>query len=90
MIRTIIQEISQEFIREASNSPALLEDMASMEKYLAESYGERIFIELLQNADDAQSRHIHLVQQREHLFFANDGRPFNREDIIGISRSGAM
>lgn len=88
MIKTIIQDISQEFIREASNSPTLMEDMASMEKYLAESYGERIFIELLQNADDAQSRHIHLVQQREHLFFANDGRPFNREDIIGISRSG--
>lgn len=89
MIRTIIQDISQEFIKEASNSPTLMEDMASMEKYLAESYGERIFIELLQNADDAESCRIHLVQQGKHLYFANDGRPFNREDITGISRSGA-
>ena len=89
MIRTIINGISQEFIREALNSPTLIEDMASMEKYMAESYGERILIELLQNADDAQSSSIQLVQQGEHLYFANDGRPFNREDIIGISRSGA-
>lgn len=38
-----------------------MEDMAAMEKYMAESYGERIFIELLQNADDANSTKIKVL-----------------------------
>lgn len=82
-------QISNEFINEASSSPRLLEDMASMEKYMAESYGGRIFIELLQNADDANSSKIKLCDYDGHLIFANNGRPFNKNDVIAISRSGA-
>lgn len=63
--------------------------MASMEKYMAESYGGRIFIELLQNADDANSTKIRLCDYEGHLIFANNGRPFSETDVIAISRSGA-
>lgn len=89
MLLSIIEETSRQFIQEAIASPTLMEDVAAMEKYMAESYGERILIELLQNADDAGSSRIALIQDGSHLYFANDGRPFSREDITGISRSGA-
>ncbi|MFF2450759.1 DUF3883 domain-containing protein [Neobacillus sp. NPDC058068] len=85
----MIEEISHSFLEEAKSSPQLLADMAAMEKYMAESYGERIFIELLQNADDAESKCITLYSKNGHIFFANDGKPFNQHDIESISRSGA-
>lgn len=89
MLKNIIEKVNKEFVREAKSSPGLMEDMAAMEKYMAESYGERIFIELLQNADDANSTKIKVLYRNNHLFFANDGRPFNENDIISISRSGS-
>ncbi|WP_260985207.1 hypothetical protein [Bacillus pumilus] len=33
----------------------LFTDMAAMETYMTESYGERVFVEMLQNADDAKA-----------------------------------
>ena len=39
MLQNSIEEISKEFLMKAKNSPRLMEDMASMEKYMAESYG---------------------------------------------------
>ncbi|TYQ14664.1 UNVERIFIED_CONTAM: uncharacterized protein DUF3883 [Acetivibrio alkalicellulosi] len=89
MFKDLINSISNEFISEAISSPRLMEDMSAMEKYMAESYGSRIFIELLQNADDAFSKRIKMVSCGNHLLFANDGRVFNDTDIIAISRSGA-
>jgi len=89
LLKDYIQQLSNEFINEAVSSPRLLEDMASMEKYMAESYGGRVFIELLQNADDANSSKIRLSDFDGHLIFANNGRPFNDSDVIAISRSGA-
>jgi hypothetical protein len=53
MLNNIVAQISGEFLCEAKNSPRLLEDMAAMEKFMAESYDGRVFIELMQNADDA-------------------------------------
>lgn len=88
-MREIIKQISNLFLAEAKSSPQLLADMAAMEKYMAESYGERIFIELLQNADDAKSKRITLYCKNGHVFVANDGKSFNEEDIESISRSGA-
>jgi hypothetical protein len=88
-MKKVIEKISHRFIEEAKSSPQLLEDMAAMEKYMAESYGERIFIELLQNADDAKSSRITIYDKNGHVFFANDGKPFNQQDIESISRSGA-
>ncbi|PEO46724.1 hypothetical protein CN563_13200 [Bacillus sp. AFS026049] len=88
-MKQVIENISHRFLEEAKSSPQLLEDMAAMEKYMAESYGERIFIELLQNADDAESKRITIYEKNGHIFFANDGHPFNQHDIESISRSGA-
>lgn len=89
MLKNIIEKISTEFVVEAKSSPRLMEDMASMEKYMAESYGGRTFIELLQNADDALSKKIKIVCVGNALLFANDGRAFTEDDVIAISRSGA-
>lgn len=84
-----INHISNEFIEEAKNSPNLLLDMASMEKYLAESYSNRIFIEMLQNADDAKSKKFSIIKKGTTLQFMNDGRAFNEKDVRSICRSGA-
>ncbi len=88
-MKTLIRKISDSFLEEAKNSPQLLEDMAAMEKYLSESYSNRIFVELLQNADDCGSTKIVFSRDSKDLIFANNGRPFNERDIIAICRSGA-
>lgn len=51
----IIDSLRTEFIQEATNAPKLFKDLAKVEHYIAESYKTRSFIELIQNADDAQS-----------------------------------
>jgi len=89
LLHNFINQVNNDFLFEATNSPRLLEDLASMEKYMAESYGGRIFIELLQNADDANATKIKLCDYGNHLIFANNGRPFNEADVIAICRSGA-
>lgn len=89
MIDAIVTQLSKDYIAEANNSPRLLEDMAAMEKYMAESYSGRIFIELLQNADDCGSTHVLVQEYCDHIIFANNGRPFDDSDIVSISRSGA-
>ena len=47
--------IYSKLLEEAKRSPLLLSDLAGLEEYIAESYNNRSFIELLQNADDAGS-----------------------------------
>ena len=89
MLRKIVDKISNEFIAEAVASPNLLADMAAMEKYMAESYSGRVFVELLQNADDCYSTKICVKEVSGNIFFANNGRPFNESDVVAISRSGA-
>lgn len=87
MLRDTINKINREYIAEAKNSPTLIEDMAAMEKYMAESYSGRIFVELLQNADDCGSSRIILQEYNGSIIFANNGRPFDDNDIVSISRS---
>lgn len=89
MLKNIIKKISNDFIAEAIASPNLLADMAAMEKYMAESYSGRVFVELLQNADDCKSTKIYIKEFNGHILFANNGRPFNENDVISISRSGS-
>ena len=89
MFKQSLQQISEEFLLEARNSPRLLKDMAAMESYLAESYGDRILIELLQNADDAKSDKAMLRVHDNYVIFANNGRPFTDEDLMAICRSGS-
>lgn len=89
MLRTTVEKISKDFIAEAVASPNLLADMAAMEKYMAESYSGRVFVELLQNADDCKSTKIYVKEVAGNILFANNGRPFDENDVIAISRSGS-
>ena len=43
----------------------------------------------MQNADDAQSNRVKVFLVGDTLVVANDGRPFNENDIMAICRSGA-
>lgn len=88
-MKEIIKDISNSFINEALASPRMLEDLAAMEKYMSESYDGRTFVELLQNADDAQSSRVKVFLADDALIVANDGRPFNAKDVMAICRSGA-
>lgn len=89
MLRDSISIINKSFINEAKNSPNLLSDIAMMEKYMAESYSERIFIELLQNSDDAMATTMKLFVTGKNIFVANNGRVFSDNDINSMCRSGA-
>lgn len=84
-----IERVSSEFLREARQSPVLLADMAAMEKYLTESYDQRMMVELLQNADDCGSTRVAITQDGNDLYFANNGTPFDESDIRAICRSGS-
>ena len=88
-MKQYIKSISDEFIKEAKSSPRMLEDLAAMERYMSESYDGRTFVELLQNADDADSTRVKVFIVDNTLIVANDGRAFNENDIMSICRSGA-
>lgn len=89
MLQKTVEKISKDFISEAVASPNLLADMAAMEKYMAESYSGRVFVELLQNADDCKSTKIYVKEVAGNILFANNGRPFDENDVIAINRSGS-
>lgn len=84
-----VLNINEQFIKEAQDSPSLFSDMASMESYMAESYNERVFAELLQNADDSHSTKIYVEEHNNNLYVANNGRPFNNSDLMALCRSGS-
>lgn len=88
MLQSTIIKLSNTFLKEASHSPSLLADLAMMEKYMSESYSNRIIIELLQNADDAGATSVYISRVNDTIIFANNGRPFSERDVISISRSG--
>ena len=50
-----LSKLREALIAEAKSSPMLLSDLAGLEAYVSESYNSRSFIELLQNADDANA-----------------------------------
>lgn len=89
MLYTTLIQLNKDFIAEAKKSPTLLSDMAAMERYMSESYSERLLIELIQNADDAKSSKIILLKDGNNIVFANNGRDFTEDDILAICRSGA-
>lgn len=88
-MKQFIQSLTNEFLAEAKSSPMMFEDLAAMEHYMAESYDGRAFVEILQNADDAKSSSLTIFSCGTDFIIANNGRPFNQEDIIAICRSGA-
>lgn len=84
-----INELSNQFLQEAISSPILFNDLANMEKYISESYQMRSIIELLQNADDANSTKFKIFLDGTKLYVGNDGRDFDYNDLVSICRSGA-
>ena len=86
----MIKQLADSFIQEAISSPVLMNDLATMEMYIAESYTGRSLIELLQNADDAEATRF-LVQAIDESTFiaANNGRVFSNDDLRSLCRSGA-
>jgi hypothetical protein len=85
----MLETVRQSLLKEASGSPNLLSDLAGLEKYIAESYSARSFIELLQNADDAGSTRMLIKRLNEHIIVANDGRKFTASDFESLCRSAA-
>jgi hypothetical protein len=85
----MIAAIRNKIVEEAKNSPNLMADVAGLEEYISESYNSKSIQELIQNADDAGSTKILFIFEGEFLFVANDGRPFNGEDIESICRSAS-
>lgn len=84
-----IIELREALIKEAQNSPMLLSDLAGLEAYVSESYNNRSFIELLQNADDAGACKFCVKRYQNYLLVANDGREFNINDLESLCRSAA-
>ena len=85
----IVKEIQDLFKKESESSPMLLADLASMEQYISESYHSRSIIELLQNADDSNSKRFYITSDDDWIIVANDGRYFNDKDAMSICRSGS-
>lgn len=78
--------LREALINEANNSPMLLSDLAGLEAYVSESYNNRSFIELLQNADDATATQFYVKRCGDYLFVANNGHPFNIKDLESLCR----
>lgn len=86
---SVILELQKEFLDEASSAPKLFRDLGKVEQYIAESYKTRSFIELIQNADDANSSAFAIYSIDNMLVVANNGRPFTAHDIEALCRSGS-
>ena len=84
-----INNIRIQLLEEAKSSPNLLSDLAGLETYIAESYNNRSFIELLQNADDANSTKFKIIKENDYLYVANNGRTFNANDVESLCRSAS-
>lgn len=89
MYISILNSVRVPLLNEAIGSPKLLTDLAGLEKYIAESYSSRSFIELLQNADDAISTRILIRRVGNYIVVANNGRPFTAQDFESLCRSAA-
>ena len=85
----IFNSVRNELLGEAQRSPGLLADLANLERYIAETYSARSFIELLQNADDAEAARFLVTRHGEWLVCANDGKAFSRQDFYSLCRSAS-
>lgn len=83
------EEIRRELLGEAKASPNLLSDLAGLENYISESYHNRSFIELLQNADDANATKFKIIKDNGFLYVANNGRIFSQQDFESLCRSAS-
>lgn len=85
----ILTSVRDELLGEAKRSPGLLADLANLERYIAETYSARSFIELLQNADDAKATRFLVTRHGDWLVCANDGQAFSRQDFYSLCRSAS-
>lgn len=85
----MLEKIRSALLDEANSSPQLISDLAGLESYVAESYDSRSFIELLQNADDAESSSFLVKKYNQYLIVCNDGKIFSDSDLASICRSAA-
>lgn len=85
----MLQEVRLPLLEEAQRSPQLLSDLAGLERYVAESYDSRSFIELLQNADDAKATSFLVKKVCGYLVVANNGNAFTVNDFESICRSAS-
>lgn len=85
----MLEIIIKNLLSEALASPDLLSDLAGLEDYIAESYSNRSFIELLQNSDDAFSTDFLIKKHENCIFIANNGREFSENDLISLCRSAS-
>lgn len=87
---SLIKNLHNYFLDEAKKSPMLLSDLASLEKYISESYSERSLIELIQNADDANATKFYIsTLSNNAVLVANNGDYFTEEDVKSLCRSGS-
>lgn len=84
-----LNNIKEHLVVEAKNSPNLLSDLAGLETYISESYSNRSFIELLQNADDANASYFIVQKINNYLLVANNGRTFTENDVESLCRSAS-
>jgi len=85
----MLTEVRKPLLDEAQGSPGLLSDLAGLERYVAESYDARSFVELLQNADDAGAKRFAIHRSGDFLLVANDGHCFTRVEFESLCRSAA-
>ncbi|MGN7227974.1 DUF3883 domain-containing protein [Dietzia maris] len=85
----ILDRVRDELLSEAAASPAMLTDIAGLERYVSESYANRTFIELLQNADDAGAHDVVFIQGPDWVLAANSGKVFSELDFRSICRSAS-
>lgn len=85
----MIENLREEFIREAKAAPKLFKDLAKVEQYIAESYKTRALIELMQNADDAGASKFGIHSFNKGFVVGNNGKPFTQKDVEALCRSGS-
>jgi len=83
------EEVRYNLLEEAKSSPNLLSDLAGLENYISESYHNRSFIELLQNADDVKATKFKIIKENDFLYVANNGRIFSQQDFESLCRSAS-
>lgn len=85
----IFESVRSELLNEALNSPNLLFELANLEKYIAETYSSRVFVELLQNADDAQAKNFLVQIADDYIICANDGDIFSYSNFYSLCRNAS-
>lgn len=84
-----LKQLIDDFTKEAKAAPVLFADLSKVEEYIAETYKNRSFIELIQNADDAGSTSFGIHKTSFGIVICNNGRVFTSEDIESLCRSGS-